>query len=929
LVEQTIISDASGITRVSAHNNNFIIIYYSDNLGTTNLNYTRIPATNYVAEPSQTISTNFANNVKGSFDAVSGQGNLYIAWRTANASSSVVASIMSPSFVLTLPVTVSVGVIRPEIVTCAFDTTTNNVSICYYDSGTGGGTGPNLYLAIRSLTLTSVLAQTTVVAGLSPLIANLTLCSENGFNTILYERVNNYTYSPTVATNYISKIGVTTLGVVSPASVFVRGNGLSSKLFKVDDTWYVCTAHQAVIQDGYFVLNLDGKIVAKYAYEFGDGYVTRCLPGVSVEDNLCTLSYLYKSNTASNQSGSTEGAFVNLAYVTIGNVPVYTAELANVLNVSGGILWSYDGINIAENNFLLFPENLAVQGVTSGGIYTGDSVQNTTYTYTAIYQTSDAQGNLINSGTSQSVNYKVLPSGAVFTANASLGSNTLTNVSSFTNLQIGQQITGTGFTNAIITALNTTLNTVTLAVNSSANSVAANYTVTNAVRRVNVYVPTLRLSNRNESTTTGTITVVSLYRTSSTQALDYFVTGTLNDKTVDYVTLTDLYSDATVAANKLIYTTGGVLPNTSGPPCTQLTLFDNRLWVVDSERNGYLWFSKQVIPGTPVEMTSFQTYYVSPTIGAQGYTGKITALSPMDDKLVIFKEDALYYINGVGPDATGANNGYSEPIFITSTVGCKYPNSVIIMPNGLMFQSDKGIWLLGRDTSTAYIGAPVESFTQSGTTLKALTIPNTNEVRFILDSGVTLMFDYFYQQWGTFTGIEATTATLYQQLHTFFDQYGRIFKEKPGSYTDGNAPVLMKFKTGWFALAGILGFQRAYFMFILGKYYSPHKLNIDLAYDFNPYSTQSITITPNNYNDPFGGDPFYGTFPTLGGVESVEKWRIMFQRQKCDSIQMTIQESYDPSLGVPAGAGFTLSGINFIVGIKREFNTFPASITAG
>ena len=74
----------------------------------------------------------------------------------------------------------------------------------------------------------------------------------------------------------------------------------------------------------------------------------------------------------------------------------------------------------------------------------------------------------------------------------------------------------------------------------------------------------------------------------------------------------------------------------------------------------------------------------------------------MDDKLIIFKKDAIYYITGTGPDNTGANGTFSDATFITSTVGCANPSSIVLMPNGIMFQSDKGIWLLDRQLGTTY-----------------------------------------------------------------------------------------------------------------------------------------------------------------------------------------------------------------------------------
>ncbi len=151
-----------------------------------------------------------------------------------------------------------------------------------------------------------------------------------------------------------------------------------------------------------------------------------------------------------------------------------------------------------------------------------------------------------------------------------------------------------------------------------------------------------------------------------------------------------------------------MVENIGAPPTSVMTLFKSRLFLVDAEDKNLLWYSKQVIESTPVEMSDLFTLFVAPTIGAQGNTGPITALSSMDDKLIIFKKNAIYYLVGVGPDNTGASNDFSDPVFVTSTVGCDEQNSIVFTPNGLQFQSDKGIWLLGRDLSTTYIGSPVE-----------------------------------------------------------------------------------------------------------------------------------------------------------------------------------------------------------------------------
>lgn len=438
-----------------------------------------------------------------------------------------------------------------------------------------------------------------------------------------------------------------------------------------------------------------------------------------------------------------------------------------------------------------------------------------------------------------------------------------------------------------------------------------------------INVPTLRLTYK----TTTPVKIV-IYRWSTANQIYYQVTSVtsplLNDPTVDYVTFVDTLADSSIIGNSIIYTTGGVIEDIGAPPSSTMALFKSRLFLIDAEDPNLLWYSKQVIEGTPVEMSDLFTIYIAPTTGAQGSTGPTTCLSAMDDKLIAFKKDAIYYITGNGPDNTGANNDFSDPIYITGTVGCNNQRSIILMPSGLMFQSDKGIWLLGRDLSTQYIGAPVEDFTLASQVVAALVIPGTNQVRFTMDSGITLMYDYYYGQWGTFVNIPAISSTLYEGLHTFINDLGQVFQENPGSYIDGSNPVLMQFTTSWFSFAGLQGFQRAYFFYLLGQYFSPHKLKLEIVYDFDPGITQTTIISPTNFTPDWGGDPLWGSSTPWGGPSNIEQWRVFLQHQKCETFQINLTEIYDSTFGVQAGAGLTLSGINLIYGMKKGYRTMSA-----
>lgn len=462
----------------------------------------------------------------------------------------------------------------------------------------------------------------------------------------------------------------------------------------------------------------------------------------------------------------------------------------------------------------------------------------------------------------------------------------------------------------------------------SAPSIPVGQVTTGATSSNTLNIPTLRLTYK---TTPNAVRII-VYRWSTGQQNYYQVTSIssplLNNPAVDSVTYVDTQSDSQILGNALIYTTGGVIENIGAPASNASTLFKSRLFIVDSEDRNLLWYSKQVIEATPVEMSDLFTIFVAPTAGAQGSTGNITALSALDDKLIVFKRNALYYIVGTGPDNTGANNDFSEPVYITGTVGCNNQSSIVQTPLGLMFQSDKGIWLLGRDLSTKYIGAAVEAFNDVLVN-SALTVPGTNQVRFTLNDGTVLMYDYYYDQWGTFSGIPAISSTLQNGTHTFLNKFGQVLQEREDNYIDNTHPVLISYSTAWIKLTELQGFQRAYYLYLLSNYLTPHKLSVQVAYDYDKAPRQNSLITPTNYSAPYGSDTLYGSTPTYGGVSPVEQWRVFFQRQKCQAIQVSVSEVYDPSLGVAAGAGLTMSGFNIVIGGKSTHPRLPSSNSVG
>ena len=245
-----------------------------------------------------------------------------------------------------------------------------------------------------------------------------------------------------------------------------------------------------------------------------------------------------------------------------------------------------------------------------------------------------------------------------------------------------------------------------------------------------------------------------------------------------------------------------------------------------------------------------------------------------------------------------------------------------------MFQSDKGIWLLGRNLQPSYIGLNVEKYIIGNTVTSATVIPGTTQVRFTMNTGITVMYDYLYDQWGTFTNTPAISATLFQNLHTYLNKYGQIVQETPGVYLDISTPVLLSFTTSHIQLQGLQGYQRLWEIQLLGQYQSPHLLNVQLGYDYGPLYEQAI-IQPKNATGFYGSDELYGQTSPYGGPGKLEQWRIQQSTQLCQSFQISISEIYDASIGQPAGLGFTLSGMTCAVGVLRGYRPFKSANTTG
>lgn len=664
-----------------------------------------------------------------------------------------------------------------------------------------------------------------------------------------------------------TSVTVTNTGIITNIGT-LRSVGIASKPFAHDGNIFINLTFQSNLQSTYFMVfltNAPFTIVGKVSPDVGGGLRTNGTASeVNILDSAGVFQYanLVKGAFISEDNTNFSLLGVNATTVDFTNVNKFSSVTqSNNLLFVGGILQSYDGVSVAEQNFHIYPEDITAQVVFDG---TG-ALSAGSYQYQALYSWTDNFGQVQYSTPSPAITVLIVG------ANAS----------------------------------------------------------------VNVTVPTCRLTAKSNVT-------IKIYRTLVNQTTFYEVTSELapllNNKTVDSVTFKDLAADVNIASNETIYTTGGVLPNAAPPSCSLISLYQDRVFIAGLEDVNTLWYSKNKFDASnfntiPPEFSS------SLSISVSQLGGPITALGLMDNNLIIFKKNSIFVLNGDGPNDTGGGQGFPNPALVSNSVGCSNPNSVVLSKDGIMFQSDKGIWLLDRGLGAPqFIGAPVDDQTKLFTVSSATVDPNDNLIIFTTYDGPALVYDYYATQWCTWTNhnsvdslaihLDAQTTTQ-ASAFAFVKANGVVYVQNRSSFQDNGQSIIMELITPWMSLAQMLGYQSVFRGFLLGQYKSPHQLNVSIGYDFNPsfgpYDSATINATALAGSNVWGSDGYWGDSSPWGGVYQPYIFQINFRRVTCTSFRLKISDS--PTS--PYSEGYSISNLNFEVGVMPDGIRLPKTNKVG
>ncbi len=647
---------------------------------------------------------------------------------------------------------------------------------------------------------------------------------------------------------------------------FLRGVGLWGKAFaynfdsELEDIsyTYVPISYASTLQNTYFIArNTDdansphpGEIVAKMQYSTGIGHApTRLLTTVTAETaNKFTFAIFNTDRLVSENNNLFSLQGICKTSIDFDAQDQFNSiQLGNNLHIVGGVLSMYDGQNVVEHGFHLYPEILTITESGSSSIGAGD------YQYVAVYEWTDNFGQIHRSAPSVPVTF------------------------------------------------------------SSAGS-----------KVISVPVTTLRLTQKSSDNNRSEISVV-LYRTEEGPGDIFYRQSSVSSPTYnsiasDTVTFTDSTIDTAIISHEILYTTGNVLEHIAPPSCKYIRTYKNRIFLAGLEDPNEIWYSKIHSTG---EAVGFNNNLVQ---NIPSEDGNLSAVFELDDKFIYFKKDKLFITYGDGPDNTGGGQPFAVPQLVTSDAGCENNNSLVRMPNGIMFKSRKGIYSLDSSLSLKYVGKDVDKYNVN-TVTSACLLSDNNEVRFSTEEGPTLIYNYYEDQWYTFAPQRIVDAVVWNNQYTFVNTDGDFYREVSGIFTDAGGVVRLKAVTGWIAMDSIGGFQRLYKIAVIGDYKSPHKCRISVGYDFSPdFSENHIfdsasALSPSTY----GSDSPYGSGSPYGGKNTSLRYVIGPKIQKCQAFRVMIE---DLTVAVADGGtyeGFNIAGLTLLIGVKGQVGKFGIS----
>lgn len=353
------------------------------------------------------------------------------------------------------------------------------------------------------------------------------------------------------------------------------------------------------------------------------------------------------------------------------------------------------------------------------------------------------------------------------------------------------------------------------------------------------------------------------------------------------------------------------------PPMVDVCSTQERVWGLSAEKGRLeVWPSKVLVEGYAPE---FAPDLVT-RIPAEG--GECTAIAALDDKIVVFKERAIFVLFGDPGSNTGQRATLQTARLVSGDVGCSNPRSVVEGPFGVAFQASSdsnssrgGLHVIDRGLSVMFVGFPAKDTTAGVTFESATLVPAEKEVRWVMPSTNVLVWSYDLNRWHVETGRSRFSSCLRRGRFASLTSSTLVSVDQNGWVHDGStlfSSHQTQVVTNWLKLGGLQGFQRLWTATFLFKWYSGG-ITIEGQTDYNESWTGAFSR--------LWSEAALSSL-AVSGSGSRAQVSVHLPVQKCEAIRFRITEETANA----SGRGFELVGLTLEAGVKR--GSFRRNMTA-
>lgn len=626
----------------------------------------------------------------------------------------------------------------------------------------------------------------------------------------------------------------------------------NSTTFKYSSTQFasfVLTLYAGTTSGGYAQFGVVARFQQDVSLAYVDLWDIGRLPRVSAYGDKYYFTCLHRA--APSDREGTSLAFVkekfqvgvDLVAVDYAPNPPRYAQVNGCAVIASGTSWTWDGEHITETVPHLYPELVSVADNGSGAA----NLDAGTYQYRVVAQFEDAQGNLHRSDGSPVLKLDDDPAAPV------------------------SQVTLASASTVKVTWIN------------AASAISCRDGASMPAMRWAVY------RRRIDAPDDGTVNANAIWKlvaitggTAGSKSGERYYTDTLDEDGIRNQAVGDfLETDAIGIGEVAVY----------APGCQEdIVVAKGRAFAVSSARRDEVLYSHYLTPREAVKWTA--EFAIRLTSNQYG-TPDVVGLAAIDEKLLVFTKDEVFVVFGDGPDAQGQNDTFTPPVPVHGALGCTDRRSIVSVPQGVMYRTARGIYLLDRAFAPRYVGAPVEDALGTNTIRTATYVREQAEVRFTLSDDTQLRWSTEFEQWMTATSTAFVDAAVINGVYHAVDSSGVVYYEQNTSWTG----FYMRVKTAWVKLGGIQGFQRVRRAHLLGEKVSACPLSMKVFYDYESSVAETKSWTESEID----------AYTTLRLESHLAK-------QKCSAVAFEFTEAAKAS---GTGGGITLTGLSLSLGTKQ------------